>query len=156
MPTTEGHGGPMVAAATDGISAATEGHGGPVEPAAGHGGSAGAVAAALEMRSVLKEYNRHRQEQEYKPIDIGIGIHTGTVRLGTIGENERWEGTVIGDTVNLASRIESLSSTFAAPIVVSSAVLHTIGKGYGVRELDTMRVKGKTQPVTVYEILEES
>jgi adenylate cyclase len=174
MATTEDHGGSRVGAATEGAKATTEDHGGSrvgaategakattedlagVESSADSGGSHGAVAAALEMRSVLKEYNRHRQEQDYKPIDIGIGIHTGTVRLGTIGDNERWEGTVIGDTVNLASRIESLSSTFAAPIVVSGAVLQTIGKGYNVRELDTLRVRGKTQPVTVYEILEQS
>ena len=134
----------------------TEGQGGSEVAAATEGGSAGAVAAALEMRRILKDYNIHRQNQGYAPIDIGTGIHTGTVRLGTIGENERWEGTVIGDTVNLASRIESLSSTFSTPIVVSSAVLHSIGKAYRARELDTMRVKGKKQPVTVYEILEQS
>ena len=114
---------------------------------------ANAARAALAMRHELKAYNAHRATQGYEPIDIGTGIHTGSVRLGTIGENERWEGTVIGDTVNLASRIESLSSTFNAPIVVSEAVLKTLPAEQLHRELDTIRVKGKQKAVKVYEII---
>ena len=114
---------------------------------------ANAARAALAMRHELKAYNTHRAAQGYAPIDIGIGIHTGIVRLGTIGENERWEGTVIGDTVNLASRIENLSSTFNAPIVVSEAVLKTLPADQPCRELDTIRVKGKQKAVKVFELL---
>lgn len=117
-------------------------------------GPANAAGAALEMRAALKEYNAHRQAQGYQPIDIGTGIHTGMVRLGTIGENERWEGTVIGDTVNLASRIEALSSAFSVPIVMSEAVMKSLSAALACRELDTIRVKGKKQSVTVYELLE--
>lgn len=135
----EGHGGPRAAAAKDGMLAAA--------------GPASAAQAALAMRRELKAYNAHRATQGYQPIDIGTGIHTGSVRLGTIGENERWEGTVIGDTVNLASRIESLSSTFNAPIVVSEAVLKTLPAEQLHRELDTIRVKGKQKAVKVYEII---
>ncbi len=156
----EGHGGPGAAAARDGVFAATEGHGGSRAAAARDGvfaaaRPAGAAQAALAMRHELKAYNAHRANQGYKPIDIGIGIHTGMVRLGTIGENERWEGTVIGDTVNLASRIENLSSTFNAPIVVSEAVLETLPAGQACRELDTIRVKGKQKAVKVFELLSD-
>lgn len=115
-------------------------------------GSRGAVAAALEMRQALREYNQHRQSQGYQPIDTGIGIHSGEVRLGTIGENERWEGTVIGDTVNLASRIEALSATFRVPIVASEAIQQTLDAAQAYRELDTIRVKGKSKPVKICEI----
>jgi class 3 adenylate cyclase len=117
------------------------------------GEPASAAQAALAMRSELIKYNEHRMGQGYEPIDIGIGIHTGTVRLGTIGENERWEGTVIGDTVNLASRIENLCGSFAASIVVSHAVLKNLSKDQPSRELDTIRVKGKQQAVKIYELL---
>ena len=117
------------------------------------GGSRSAAEAALAMRAELIRYNEHRKSRGYEPIDIGIGIHTGSVRLGTIGENERWEGTVIGDTVNLASRIESLCASFTASIVVSHAVLKSLGKDQPNRELDTIRVKGKQQAVKIYELL---
>lgn len=117
------------------------------------GEPASAAQAALAMRAELAVYNRHRKEKGYEPIEIGIGIHTGTVRLGTIGENERWEGTVIGDTVNLAARIENLCASFAASIVVSHAVLKSLNKDQPCRELDTIRVKGKQHAVKIYELL---
>lgn len=168
----EGHGSPEAVVATDGGTAAdaqggakpvagtmpssprAEGNGG-AKPAAGHSepGSVRAARAALAMRAELIRYNKHRRQQGYQAIDIGIGMHTGSVRLGTIGENERWEGTVIGDTVNLASRIESLSSTFHAGIVISEAILKDLPKDMTTRELDTMRVKGKKKAVKVYELI---
>ena len=179
-PQAEGHGGPRAGAATDGgqataeapggakpeagrmpASSQAEGHGGPRAGAATDGdqaasvdGSIGAAHAAIAMRNELQHYNEHRRAQNYQAIDIGIGIHTGSVRLGTIGENERWEGTVIGDTVNLASRIEGLSATFSAAIVISEALRMKLPANTAVRELDTMRVKGKRTPVLVYELLE--
>ncbi|MBL8032905.1 MAG: hypothetical protein JNJ69_04345 [Leptospiraceae bacterium] len=154
----EAHGSAEVAVAKDGVQAATEAHGSAKVAATGstsmqNGGAVGAANAALALRAELLRYNEHRKGQGYAPIDIGIGIHTGTVRLGTIGENERWEGTVIGDTVNLASRIENLSSAFNAPIVVSEALLKVLKNPPAHRELDTIRVKGKKKAVTVYEIL---
>ncbi len=157
----EGYGGPSADAARDGVSAAAEGHGGPSADAAkdrvfAAAGAASAARAALAMRRELRLYNEHRRSQNFAPIDIGIGIHTGSVRLGTIGENERWEGTVIGDTVNLASRIENLSSTFTAPIVISEALLKELPSDTPVRELDTIRVKGKKKAITVYELIEHA
>lgn len=113
-----------------------------------------AIAAALAMRQELRKYNAHRESQAYQAIDIGIGIHTGEVRLGTIGENERWEGTVIGDTVNTASRIEGLTSVFAAPIVISAELLTHLPTGAITRELDRIKAKGKNKSTAVYEVLE--
>jgi len=116
--------------------------------------AARSVDAALAMRRELKNYNEHRLTQGYAPIDIGIGMHFGTVRLGTIGENERWEGTVIGDAVNTASRVEGLTAVLSVPIIITEALLLKLNNPPQIRELDAMRVKGKKQAITIYEVIE--
>ena len=70
-----------------------------------------AIDAALDMSDKLREYNIHRNTMNYKSIEIGIGIHTGKIILGTIGQEDRMDTTVISDTVNLCQRIESLTRT---------------------------------------------
>ncbi|TGK22309.1 guanylate cyclase [Leptospira fluminis] len=115
-----------------------------------------AVAAGVEMQRYMKEYNAHRHNQGYIPIQIGVGIHSGSLMLGTIGAEERLEGTVISDTVNLASRIESLTKIYGSRIAVSESTVEAVkdsGK-FHFRFLDRVKVKGKQKPVSVYEIID--
>ena len=115
-----------------------------------------AVGAGVEMQLYLKEYNAYRTAKNYQPIEIGIGVHTGSLMLGTIGAEDRLEGTVISDTVNLASRIETLTKVYAARIAVSETTIHQIKplQKFHFRFLDRVTVKGKTKPVGIYEIID--
>lgn len=113
-----------------------------------------AIQAAIEMQQQVKIYNKHRENSGYKPISIGIGLHTGTLMLGTIGEAERMESTVISDAVNLASRVEGLTKLYGVGIVASVQTLCRIDdpQHYKCRFLDRVQVKGKQTPVAVFEI----
>jgi two-component system sensor histidine kinase ChiS len=113
-----------------------------------------AVRAAVDMQKQVIIYNQHRQLSNYPPITIGIGLHVGTLMLGTIGEQERMESTVIADAVNLASRLEGLTKVYGAGILVSDSVLERLGKRekYMCRFVDRVTVKGKKSAVSVFEI----
>ena len=113
-----------------------------------------AVRAAIEMQHQVKIYNLHRQNSGYQPISLGIGLHTGTLMLGTIGEAERMESTVISDAVNLASRVEGLTKLYGVGIVASVQTLCRLDdpQHYKCRFLDRVQVKGKKTPVGVFEI----
>ncbi|MEG4290158.1 adenylate/guanylate cyclase domain-containing protein [Microcoleus sp. C2C3] len=113
-----------------------------------------AVQAAIEMQHQVKIYNVHRQNSGYQPIALGIGLHTGTLMLGTIGEAERMESTVISDAVNLASRVEGLTKLYGVGIVASVQTLCRLDdpQHYKCRFLDRVQVKGKQTPVGVFEI----
>lgn len=113
-----------------------------------------AVEAAIEMIGKVGEYNVHRSSFGYEPIGIGIGIHTGLLMLGTIGEEERMDGSVISDAVNVCSRLEGLTKIYGSEIIISK---ETLGKlkdpaRYRIRFLGKIQVKGKSVPVSVYEI----
>ena len=113
-----------------------------------------AVRAAIAMISSLFEWNERRADDGRRPIDMGIGINTGMVVTGNIGSPKRMDFTMIGDGVNLASRLESACKQYSARILISE---HTFGclKGvYRTREVDYVVVKGKTEPVAVYEVLD--
>ncbi|AOP34924.1 adenylate cyclase [Leptospira tipperaryensis] len=113
-----------------------------------------AVEAAKEMKSALEEHNQSRLERNYDPIRIGIGIHTGVLMLGTIGEEARMDGTVISDAVNLASRIEGLTKEYGVDILLSDESYQKIRnrKKYIFQELGKVSVKGKQNSVGVYEV----
>jgi len=113
-----------------------------------------ALEAALAMLNKVAEWNSERRRQGKEAITIGIGIHWGRVMLGTIGEHERMDGTVISDAVNLASRIESLTKQYGAGILISDTAWQTIpdGQQYAHRIVDRVSVKGKTEPVTLIEV----
>jgi two-component system sensor histidine kinase ChiS len=113
-----------------------------------------AVTAAIEMQKQVANYNEHRQKSGYLPIAIGIGIHSGSIMLGIIGEEERMDSTVIADAVNLASRLEQLTKLYGAGIIVSVQTLSQLDdpQKYTCRFLDRVTVRGKQAPVAVFEI----
>lgn len=119
-------------------------------------GASDAVNAAVSMRKELAEFNTHREGKGFPPIDIGIGLHTGTLMLGTIGEEERMESTVIADAVNLASRLESLTKKLGASIIVSEDTLNhsKMDAEFSTRFLGKVKVKGKTIPILIYEVFD--
>lgn len=115
-----------------------------------------AINAAIALQKTVNLYNEHRKNCHYEPVSVGIGIHYGSVIIGTVGSDDRMDTTVIGDNVNVAFRIESLAPKYQAGILVSEQVLQAAGDDYQVesRMLDFVRVKGRSKPVKIYEILE--
>jgi adenylate cyclase len=116
-----------------------------------------AVKTAISMKNKLQEYNSlHTNLSD--PLEIGIGIHSGEVIAGNIGSTKRLDYTVIGDNVNLASRIENLTKFYRCPILISQNTFKEIENEIAkstiiTREVDTVVVKGKTNGIKIYEIL---
>lgn len=118
---------------------------------------ADAVRSALRLMDVLTEYNQHRATSGYAPITIGVGIHSGRIILGTVGETERIDGTVIADAVNVASRLEGMNKVFGTSILISEEARAAAEKEmrFPNRLLGLVAVRGKKQPMRVYEIFPE-
>jgi two-component system sensor histidine kinase ChiS len=119
-------------------------------------GADNAVECAVEMQKKMVIYNGHRAKMNYRPLSIGIGIHTGTLMLGVVGVQDRMEGTVISDAVNLSSRLQSIAKAFNIPLVISERTFMSLsdpGK-YKYRFIGKVRVKGKDAPVSVFEIFD--
>lgn len=114
-----------------------------------------AVKAAREMLSQLKVMNQERSQRYLTPIQIGIGIHTGDVVAGSIGQDELLEYSVIGDVVNTASRIEGLCKTFQAEFLISEEVYREVGAQIDVMPLPPTLVKGKEKPLILYKVIAE-
>jgi adenylate cyclase len=112
-----------------------------------------AVQTAIEMRHRLAAFNKARKTRNQKTIDIGIGINSDTVISGNIGCSKRMEFTAIGDGVNLGSRLEGASKLYGTDIVMSDSTYRPCADRIWARELDFIKVKGKTQPVAVYELV---
>jgi adenylate cyclase len=117
--------------------------------------SADAIQAALEIQSALTLYNSHRANNKYAPVKNGIGIHFGPVVLGTVGSDDRMDTTVIGDTVNVAQRIESLCRYFNADILASknTVLLAQEKSDIEYRLLDNVLFKGKSVSIPIVEII---
>ncbi len=118
-------------------------------------GAENAIHAAILMQKELITYNEHRARLGYVPVQMGIGIHTGELMLGTVGDVDRLDTTVIGDTVNLASRLENLTKTYHSEIIVSEKVIQSISPDrFHIREIDTVPIKGKKDNLLIYEIFD--
>ncbi len=117
-----------------------------------------ALQAVIEMERELTLYNEGRGRAGYDSIQAGFGLHYGTVTMGTVGSEDRMDTTVIGDAVNLTSRIESLTKVFKINILLSSAVYNQLlcPEDFKLREIDTVRVKGKQDPVILYEAFDNN
>ena len=111
-----------------------------------------AVKSALEMTVALAELNMHLQAEGLPQINIGIGINTGDALVGNMGSEQRFDYSVIGDPVNLASRLESSSKTLGKTIVIGEDTRHTIETIYPFEYIDSITVKGKTESIKVYTI----
>jgi len=109
-----------------------------------------AVACGLDMLKALEELNERREARGFQPLQIGIGIHTGPAIVGDIGSPRRREFTVIGDTVNLASRIEGLTKEHGVAMLVSQATRDRAGDGFEWVPAHPVPVKGKTGSVATF------
>lgn len=115
-----------------------------------------AIQSAIKMQISLSSYNKLISRSGLEPIRIGIGIHTGNLILGTIGSPERMESTVVSDSVNIASRIESLTKIYGSKILISfdTFLLLDEPEEYTFRILDRVKVKGKKKHISIVEILD--
>ncbi|MEY3223455.1 MAG: hypothetical protein RLZZ203_2311 [Cyanobacteriota bacterium] len=112
-----------------------------------------AVKSALDMRQRLKEFNQKRIFHSQPQIRIGIGISSGEVVSGNIGSQKRMDYTVIGDGVNLSSRLEGVTKEYGCDIIISEFTYNYCADRLWVRQLDKIRVKGKHQAVNIYELI---
>ncbi|MGE5660546.1 MAG: ATP-binding protein [Actinomycetota bacterium] len=113
-----------------------------------------ALSSAIAMQKQVALFNEERQQNEEVPIAIGLGLHTGSLMLGTIGEAQRMQSTVIADAVNLASRLEGLTKLYGAGILISHKTLCSLdyAQEHHFRFLDRVIVKGKKVAVAVFEV----
>ena len=112
------------------------------------------MRTAISMNQALDEWNIQRTEKNKPVVKIGIGLNTGTVVTGNIGSPKRMDYTMIGDGVNLASRLESACKFYGTRILVSDFTVKKLRGTYRLREIDLVIVKGKTEPIAVHEVLD--
>jgi two-component system sensor histidine kinase ChiS len=113
-----------------------------------------AVRAGLAMRAKLVEYNLHRASAGYPAIQVGIAINTGKLMMGTLGEQERMDGSVISDAVNLTARLEGLSRLYGETILITGPTLSLLEgrRDFHTRFIDRVRVRGRKEAVLIYEV----
>ncbi len=113
-----------------------------------------ACNAALDMMKRVRELHKEWEAQGKPSLEIGIGLNTGVASVGKMGSELRSEYTALGDAVNLSSRLEGLNKDYGTHIIVNETTYQAAkGDGFVFRELDLMRVKGKLQPVTIYQLM---
>jgi len=115
-----------------------------------------AVRCALAMVARLRDFNRQQIRLGEPELDVRIGINTDEVVVGNIGCQRRMDYTVIGDGVNLASRLESANKHFGTTLIVSETTARAIEGAFVLREIDTVKVAGKRRPVALFEVLAEA
>jgi adenylate cyclase len=116
-----------------------------------------ACNAALDMLDCVEDLNKNRQQEDtaipFVPIAIGIGINTGRCTVGNMGSDLRFQYTVMGDSVNLASRMEGQTKFYGVPIIVGSATAAAVADDFALLEIDLIRVKGKSEAEAIYAVL---
>jgi PAS domain S-box-containing protein len=114
-----------------------------------------AVQASIEMLITLNAYNTTRGRPARPKLNIGIGLNTGPIMLGTVGDKTRMDGTVIADAVNVASRVEELTKNYNTSLLITEPTLLKLKNllHYKIRVIDRVKVKGKSKYITVYEIM---
>ncbi len=113
-----------------------------------------AAKAALDMMRAMDRLKLEFKERGLPPIDIGIGLNTGFMSVGNMGSNERFTYTVMGDAVNLGSRLESLTKEYGVSILISEFTQKQLTPGhFFLRDIDDVRVKGKREPVHIFEVM---
>jgi len=113
-----------------------------------------ACRSALGMLDVLDELHKEWQRRGIPPLGIGVGINTGFMTVGNSGSADRFNYTVVGDQVNLASRVESLNKTYGTSILITEYTYELVKDEFPtVREVDLVRVRGRQQPVRLYELM---
>ncbi|MFC1867210.1 CHASE2 domain-containing protein [Thermodesulfobacteriota bacterium] len=114
--------------------------------------AARACYSALEMMEELKKLNEKWIAEEKKPLDIGIGINTGMMMVGNMGSDQRFDYTVMGDAVNLGSRLEGANKNYRTNILISEFTFERIKNEFVCMEVDRVRVRGKNLPVKIYQL----
>jgi adenylate cyclase len=118
-----------------------------------------ACRAALHMLERVDELNQLREQeakasaQRFVPIRMGIGINTGPCAVGNMGSDLRFQYTVMGDSVNLASRLENQTKTYGVPIIIGSRTAHAASNEFALLAIDSIRVRGKTEPEVIYTVV---
>jgi class 3 adenylate cyclase len=119
-------------------------------------GPMGALDAAIALQTEVRRFNDERSRQGHEPITVGIGVNFGDMLMGTIGESERFETTVIADTVNVAARLEGLTKTFGVSIIASDAVVDALPnrEAYCLRPLGHLSLRGHTESTIAFEVFD--
>ena len=112
-----------------------------------------AVESAVQMLRALHLLNQRRAERSLPPLRLGVGVATGEVVAGTIGSPKRMDYTVIGDSVNLSSRLQDLTKGYGVEILVDEATAAAVGDRHRLRELDVITVRGRQRPAKIYQVM---
>ena len=115
--------------------------------------AARACFVALEMLEELKVLQDGWRKQQLPELDIGIGLNTGPMSVGNMGSESRFDYTVMGDNVNLGSRLEGINKQYGSNIIISEFTYNAAKEDVYVREMDSVRVKGKRDPVKIFELM---
>ena len=116
----------------------------------------GALDAAIGLQREVRRFNEDRAQKGRAPIAIGVGVHFGPVMLGTIGEEQRLETTVIADAVNVASRLEGMTKVVGAPIIASAALVEALDDAgsYCLRPIGEIALRGQSHATTAFEVFD--
>ena len=118
-------------------------------------GADDAVQAGIIQLQEVEDYNLHREAESHVPIRVGIGIHLGHIMVGIVGDAQRMEGDILSDHVNLTARLEGLTKFYGASLLISGEVFQRLkdSSPYQIRFLDRVIVRGKTEPIAIYEVM---